>query len=80
MPEIDAYVSEMKEAFSAMQEALKKDNKEMLEKAEAAYAQAKAAADAAAAAEKKNAEICDYVVEFNTYDEAVKKLSELLKI
>lgn len=30
--------------------------------------------------EKKNAEICDYVVEFNTYDEAVKKLSELLKI
>lgn len=30
--------------------------------------------------EKKNAEICDYVVEFNTYDEAVKKLRELLKI
>lgn len=30
--------------------------------------------------EKPNAEICDYIVEFNAYDEAVKKLSELLKI
>lgn len=61
MPEIDTYVGEMKEAFSAMQEALKKDNKEMLERADAAYAQAKASADAAAAAEKKNAEILNRI-------------------
>ena len=31
-------------------------------------------------AEKQNAEICDYVVEFTEYDEAVEKLSDLLKI
>lgn len=61
MPDFDAYVKEMKDAFSAMQEAQKKDNKEMLEKAEAAYAQAKASADAAAAAEKKNAEILNRI-------------------
>lgn len=61
MPEIDTYVNEMKAAFSAMQEAQKKDNKEMLEKAEAAYAQAKASADAAAAAEKKNSEILNRI-------------------
>ena len=30
--------------------------------------------------EKKNAEICDYIVEFNNYDEAVKKLTKILKI
>lgn len=30
--------------------------------------------------EKKNAEICDYVVEFNSYDQAVEKLKKLLKI
>ena len=31
-------------------------------------------------AENKNAEICDYIVEFNTYDEAVGKLCEILQI
>lgn len=61
MPEFDTYVKEMKAAFSAMQEAVQKDNKEMLEKAEAAYAQAKASADSAAAAEKKNSEILNRI-------------------
>lgn len=31
-------------------------------------------------AEKKNADLCDYVVEFETYDQAVEKLCDLLKI
>ncbi len=30
--------------------------------------------------EQKNLELCDYVVEFEEYDEAVEKLSEILKI
>lgn len=30
--------------------------------------------------EQKNLELCDYVVEFEEYDEAVQKLSEILKI
>ncbi len=30
--------------------------------------------------EKQNAEICDYVVDFTTYDEAVEKLSAILKV
>ncbi len=30
--------------------------------------------------ERKNAEICDYVVSFEEYDEAAKKLAEILKI
>lgn len=30
--------------------------------------------------EKQNAEICDYVVDFSTYDEAFEKLSAILKI
>jgi guanylate kinase len=31
-------------------------------------------------AEKKNAEICDFVVEFNTYDQAVSQLCDILGI
>ena len=31
-------------------------------------------------AENKNAEICDYVIEFESYDDAVKQLCEILKI
>ena len=31
-------------------------------------------------AEKQNADICDYVVEFNTYEEAIEQLCELLEI
>ena len=31
-------------------------------------------------AEKKNADLCDYVIEFTEYDEAIEKLSDLLKI
>jgi len=30
--------------------------------------------------ESKNAEICDYVIDFNTYDDAVAQLCEILKI
>ena len=30
--------------------------------------------------EKHNAEICDYVVEFNTYEEAVNQICDILKI
>ncbi len=30
--------------------------------------------------EKHNAEICDYVVEFNTYDEAVDQICKILKV
>ena len=30
--------------------------------------------------EKQNAEICDYVVEFDTYDQAVQQLCEILQI
>ena len=30
--------------------------------------------------EKKNAEICDYVVAFDTYDEAVEQLRKILSI
>jgi guanylate kinase len=30
--------------------------------------------------EEKNLELCDYVVEFEHYDDAVEKLSEILKI
>ena len=30
--------------------------------------------------EKRNAEICDYVVEFDTYDEAVEQIKDILKI
>ena len=30
--------------------------------------------------EKRNAEICDYVVDFDTYDEAVEQLHRILNI
>ena len=30
--------------------------------------------------ENKNASICDYIVDFNTYDEAVEKICGILKI
>lgn len=61
MSNYDAFIDEMRSAVAEMQTAAKTNNAEMMDKAEAAYAQAKAAADAAAAAEKKNSEILNRI-------------------
>ena len=47
MSNYDAFIDEMRAAVAEMQTAAKTNNAEMMDKAEAAYAQAKSAADAA---------------------------------
>lgn len=61
MPNIDNYITEMRESFAAMQKAAETNNQALMDKAESAYAQAKSAADSAAAAEKSSKEFADRI-------------------